>query len=125
MSNEQQRRASGAANAANRRASDGAAERRSGGSAMIERRTGQSQVAEINAVVAPPRPRKTLKPWRHAARNPRKPAPAPTRQTRCAHPVAAVLLARWRRQPERSAPRRFSLKPSTAPGCFAFGRSPP
>lgn len=62
MTNEQRRRAIGKANAAERRASDGAAERRQIGQSMIERRTGKSQVEQINAVVAPPRTRASLPP---------------------------------------------------------------
>lgn len=75
MTNEQRRRASGAANAANRQGSGAAnaAERRAGGAAMIERRTGKSQVDEINSVVVQPKARKTLK-----AISPRGPLPAQT-----------------------------------------------
>ncbi len=62
MTNEQRRRAIGKANAAERRASDGAAARRQIGQSMIERRTGKSQVEQINAVVAPPRTRTSLPP---------------------------------------------------------------
>lgn len=75
MTNEQKRRASGAANAANRQASGAAnaAARKAGGKAMIERRTGKSQVDEINSVVVQPRPHKALKPI-----TPRGPLPAQT-----------------------------------------------
>lgn len=62
MTNAEKRRASGAANAAERRASDGAAARRASGDAMIERRTGKSQVDEINSVVNKPRARQGLRP---------------------------------------------------------------
>jgi len=73
MTNEQRRRQSGATNAARRQGSGAAsaAERRAGGDAMIERRTGKSQVDEINSVVVQPKARKTLK-----AITPRGPLPA-------------------------------------------------
>lgn len=61
MTNAEKRRASGAANEAARRAGDGAAARRASGDAMIERRTGRTQVDEINALVNQPRVRKQLK----------------------------------------------------------------
>lgn len=61
MNNADKRRASGAANEAARRAGDGAAARRASGDAMIERRTGRTQVDEINALVNQPRVRKQLK----------------------------------------------------------------
>lgn len=61
MTNEEKRRASGKANQDSRRAGDGAAARRASGDAMIERRTGKSQVREINSLVNQPRPRQTLK----------------------------------------------------------------
>ncbi|WP_298187833.1 hypothetical protein [uncultured Pseudomonas sp.] len=64
MTNDQKRRASGQAMQDSRRA---------GGKAMIERRTGKSQVDEINAVVVPPRSRQTLK-----TVNPRGALPAQT-----------------------------------------------
>ncbi|WP_425915914.1 hypothetical protein [Pseudomonas sp. GWSMS-1] len=75
MTNEQRRRAPGAANAANRQGSGAAnaAERRAGGAAMIERRTGKSQVDEINSVVVQPKARKTLR-----TISPRGPLPAQT-----------------------------------------------
>jgi hypothetical protein len=60
MTNEQRRRASGAANTAERRASDGGSARKAAGDAMVERRTGKSQVEQINAVMAPPKLRKPL-----------------------------------------------------------------
>lgn len=59
--NEQLRRAIQDANTAERRASDGAAARRAGGQAMVERRTGKSQADDINALVNVPRTRKTLR----------------------------------------------------------------
>jgi hypothetical protein len=62
MTNEQKRRAAGAASEAARRAGDGAAARRASGDAMSERRTGRTQVDEINALVNQPRVRKQLKP---------------------------------------------------------------
>jgi hypothetical protein len=62
MSNEQRRRGSGAANAAERLASDGGAARRAVGDALVERRTGKSQVDDLNSVVNQPRPRQQLKP---------------------------------------------------------------
>lgn len=61
MTNADKRRASGAASEAARRAGDGAAARRASGDAMIERRTGKTQVDEINALVNQPRVRKQLK----------------------------------------------------------------
>lgn len=61
MNNADKRRASGAASEAARRAGDGAAARRASGDAMIERRTGRTQVDEINALVNQPRVRKQLK----------------------------------------------------------------
>lgn len=62
MTNEQARRNSGATNAANRQASGAAnaAARRNGNGSMVERRTGKSQVDEINSVVVPAKPRQTL-----------------------------------------------------------------
>jgi hypothetical protein len=62
MTNEQRRRGSGAANAAERLASDGGAARRAVGDALVERRTGKSQVDDLNSVVNQPRPRQQLKP---------------------------------------------------------------
>lgn len=64
MTNDKARRASGKAMQDSRRA---------GGDAMIERRTGKSQVDEINSVVVQPKARKTLK-----AITPRGPLPAQT-----------------------------------------------
>lgn len=63
MTNEERRRASGAAMEASRRASGAAMEasRRAGGAAMIERRTGRAQVDDINALVKQPRASRTLK----------------------------------------------------------------
>lgn len=58
---ERERRSIQARNTAERRAGDGAAARRASGQAMIERRTGQSQADDINAIVNVPRPRKTLR----------------------------------------------------------------
>lgn len=63
MTNEERRRASGAAMEASRRNSGAAMEssRRAGGAAMTERRTGKSVVEDINALAAPPRQRKALR----------------------------------------------------------------
>lgn len=63
MTNEERRRASGAAMEASRRNSGAAMEssRRAGGDAMIERRTGKSTADDINALVNPTRQRKTLR----------------------------------------------------------------
>lgn len=63
MTNEDRRRASGAAMEASRRGIGSAMEasRRAGGDAMIERRTGKSVAEDINALVNPSRPRKTLR----------------------------------------------------------------
>jgi len=58
----EQRRAIQEANTKARRASDGADARRASGRDMVERRTGQQQVDDINAFLNPPRPRKTLRP---------------------------------------------------------------
>lgn len=56
---EEQRRATAAGMAASR-APTGQAQRQAGGQAMIERRTGRSQVDDINALVNPPRQRRPL-----------------------------------------------------------------
>ncbi len=56
---EEQRRATAAGMAASR-APTGQAQRQAGGQAMIERRTGRSQVDDINALVNPPRQRRSL-----------------------------------------------------------------
>lgn len=75
--NEQKRRASGAAMEQARRQSGRQSgsnmeqSRRAGGQAMIERRTGQSDAVDINALVYPPRQRQTLSPI-----EPRGPIPA-------------------------------------------------
>lgn len=60
--NEEMRRASGAAMEQARRQNGRNLEqqRRAGGQAMIERRTGQSEASDINALIEPPRQRKTL-----------------------------------------------------------------
>jgi len=63
MTNEQLRRLSGAANAVGREAIGSANPdaRRAAGDSMIERRTGKAQADDVNALVAPPRPRRTLR----------------------------------------------------------------
>jgi hypothetical protein len=73
MTNDKARRASGKAMQDARRSGGKAMQdsRRAGGDAMIERRTGKSQVDEINSVVVQPKARKTLK-----AISPRGPLPA-------------------------------------------------
>ncbi|UQY33825.1 hypothetical protein K8U54_19235 [Pseudomonas fulva] len=58
---ERERRAIQPRNTAERRASDNAAARRSGGQAMVERRTGKSQADDINALVTPPRQQRSLR----------------------------------------------------------------
>lgn len=75
MTNDKARRASGKAMQDARRSGGKAMQdsRRAGGDAMIERRTGKSQVDEINSVVVLPKARKTLK-----AISPRGPLPAQT-----------------------------------------------
>lgn len=62
MTNEERRRASGAAMEASRRASGAAMEasRRAGGTAMTERRTGKSVAEDIQSLVQPPRQAKPL-----------------------------------------------------------------
>jgi len=62
MTNEERRRASGAAMEASRRASGAAMEasRRAGGAAMIERRTGKSVTEDIRSLTAPQRQAKSL-----------------------------------------------------------------
>lgn len=62
-SNEQLRRASGAAMEQSRRASGAAMEqsRRAGGQAMIERRTGQSEADDIRSLIELPRQRGALR----------------------------------------------------------------
>ena len=61
--NEEKRRAIGTNNEAARRAigTNNEAARRKIGSDMIERRTGRAQVDDINALLNPPRERRTLK----------------------------------------------------------------
>ena len=61
--NEEKRRATGTNNEAARRAigTNNEAARRKIGSDMIERRTGRAQVDDINALLNPPRERRTLK----------------------------------------------------------------
>ena len=61
--NEEKRRAIGTNNEAARRAigTNNKAARRKIGSDMIERRTGRAQVDDINALLNPPRERRTLK----------------------------------------------------------------
>lgn len=75
MTNDKARRASGKAMQDARRSGGKAMQdsRRAGGDAMIERRTGKSQVDEINSVVVQPKARKTIK-----AITPRGPLPAQT-----------------------------------------------
>src|SRR5690606_22299379 len=62
MTNEERRRASGAAMERSRRAIGSAMEssRRAGGAAMTERRTGKSVVDDVNAIVNPPRQSRPL-----------------------------------------------------------------
>lgn len=62
MTNEERRRASGAAMEASRRASGAAMEasRRAGGAAMIERRTGKSVAEDIQSLAAPQRQARPL-----------------------------------------------------------------
>ncbi|MBU0789899.1 MAG: hypothetical protein KKC55_05330 [Gammaproteobacteria bacterium] len=62
MTNEERRRASGAAMEASRRAGGAAMEasRRAGGAAMIERRTGKSVAEDIRSLTAPQRQAKSL-----------------------------------------------------------------
>jgi len=56
----EQRRASGERAVAERRASDPTAERRQGGRDMVERRTGKSEAEDLNALIKPPRARRSL-----------------------------------------------------------------
>ncbi|WP_278397750.1 hypothetical protein [Stutzerimonas kunmingensis] len=62
MTNEERRRASGAAMEASRRESGAAMEasRRAGGAAMIERRTGKSVAEDIRSLTAPQRQARSL-----------------------------------------------------------------
>lgn len=62
MTNEERRRASGAAMEASRRAGGAAMEasRRAGGAAMIERRTGKSVAEDIQSLTAPQRQARSL-----------------------------------------------------------------
>lgn len=62
MTNEERRRASGAAMEVSRRAAGKAMEdnRRAIGTAMTERRTGKSVAEDVNALVSPARQRRTL-----------------------------------------------------------------
>lgn len=64
MTNEERRRASGAAMEASRRASGAAMEasRRAGGTAMIERRTGKSVAEDVRSLAAPQRKARPLPP---------------------------------------------------------------
>ncbi len=58
---ERERRAIQPRNTAERVAADGAAARRTGGQAMIERRTGKQQQNDINALITPPQQRAGLR----------------------------------------------------------------
>lgn len=62
MTNEERRRASGAAMASSRQASGAAMEasRRAGGTAMVERRTGKSVAEDIQSLAAPQRQARSL-----------------------------------------------------------------
>lgn len=57
---ERERRAIQPRNTAERRAANNGTARRASGQAMIERRTGKSDVDDINALVNPPRQQRTL-----------------------------------------------------------------
>lgn len=60
MSTLQQQRQAIAAGMAASRAPTGQPQRQAGGQAMVERRTGRAQVDDINALVNPPRQRRSL-----------------------------------------------------------------
>jgi hypothetical protein len=107
MTNEQRRRGSGAANEAARRAGDGGAARRAGGEAMVERRTGKSQVDDLNSVVNQPRPRQQLKPI-----TPRGPIPAQTSPgTTTPNPVSSGGTGGGIASPLAAQSRTFSAEP--------------
>ena len=109
MNNEQQRRQSGAANAANRQGSGAAnaAERRAGGDALIERRTGKRQVDEINSVVVQPKPRKTLKTITPRGALPAQASPGLNRP----NPVASTGGGGGLTSPLAATARTFSAAP--------------